>query len=86
MIALNIPEKIEKPAVATGLENVSFHSNPKECSNYLTIALITHVSNVILKILQVGFNSMWTKDFQMYKLDWEKAEEPDIKLPISIGP
>ena len=28
---------------------------------------------------------MWTKNFQMYKLDLEKAEEPEIKLPTSTG-
>jgi len=44
-------------AVATGLEKVSFHSNPKEeqcqeCSNYHTIVLISHASKVVLKILQ----------------------------------
>ena len=44
-------------AVATGLEKVSFHSNPKEkqckeCSNYHTIALISHAIKVMLKILQ----------------------------------
>ena len=46
---------LENPAVATGLEKVSFHSNPKEkqCSNYCTIALISHASKVMLKILQV---------------------------------
>ena len=38
--------------MATGLEEVSFHSNPKECSNYHTIALISHPSKVMLKILQ----------------------------------
>ena len=43
--------------MATGLENVSFHSDPKkgstkECSNYSTIALISHASKVMLKILQ----------------------------------
>ena len=38
--------------VATGLEKVSFHFNPKECSNYWTIALISHASKVMLKILQ----------------------------------
>ena len=48
---------MENSAVATGLEKVSFHSNPKkgnaiECSNYHTIALISHVSKVMLKILQ----------------------------------
>ena len=49
--------KFANLAVATGLEKVSFHSNPKErhakeCSNYRTIALISHASNVMLKILQ----------------------------------
>ena len=42
---------VENSAVATGLEKVSFHSNPKECSNYCTIALISHASKVMLKIL-----------------------------------
>ena len=39
----------------------------------------------MLKILQPGFNSMWTVNFQMFKLDLEKAKEPEIKLPTSIG-
>ena len=43
---------LENSAVATGLEKVSFHSNPKESSNYCTIALISHTSKVMLKILQ----------------------------------
>ena len=60
-------------------------SNAKECSNYLTIALISHASKVMLKILQAGFSSMWTVNFQMFKLVLEKAEEPEIKLPISTG-
>ena len=52
-----MPANLENSAVATGLEKVSFHSNPKErqcrkCSNYRTIALISHVSKVMLKILQ----------------------------------
>ena len=37
---------------ATGLEKVSWHFNPKECSNYCTIALISHASRIMLKILQ----------------------------------
>ena len=32
-----------------------------------------------------GFNSMWTVNFQVFKLDLEKAEEPEIKLPTSTG-
>ena len=52
-----MPVNLENSAVATGLEKVSFHSNPekgnaKECSNYRTIALISHASKVMLKILQ----------------------------------
>ena len=48
---------LENSAVATGLEKVSFHSNPKErqcqkCSNYHTIAFISHASKAMLKILQ----------------------------------
>ena len=43
---------LENSTVATGLEKVSFYSNPKECSNYCTIALISHTSKVMLKILQ----------------------------------
>ena len=43
---------LENSAVATGLEKVSFHSSPKESSNYRTIALISHASKIMLKILQ----------------------------------
>ena len=57
--------------------------NAKECSNYHTIALVSHASKVMLKILKVSFNSTWTKNFQMFKLDLEKAEKPKIKLPTS---
>ena len=47
-----MPANLENSAVATELEKVSFHSNAKECSNYRTIALISHASKVMLKILQ----------------------------------
>ena len=43
---------LENSAVATGLEKVSFHSNAKEYSNDCTIALISHASKIMLKILQ----------------------------------
>ena len=51
--ALNMPTNLENSAVATGLEKVSFHSNPKErnakeCSNYRMSALISHASKVML--------------------------------------
>ena len=38
-----------------------------------------------LKFSKPGLNSMWTMNFQMFKLDLEKAEEPEIKLPTSAG-
>ena len=61
--------------------------NAEECSNYHTTALISHASKVMLKVLQARLeqNSTWTEKFHMYKLDLEKAEEPEIKLPASTG-
>ena len=55
----------------------------KECSNYRTIALISYASKVMLKILQA--RSTQTVNFKMFKLDLEKAVEPEIKLPTFIG-
>ena len=57
--------------------------NAKECSNYCTIALISHTSKVMLKILQARLQQYMNVNFQMFKLVLEKAEEPEIKLPIS---
>ena len=57
--------------------------NVKECSNYRTIALISHASKVMLKILQARLQQY--TNFQMFKLVLEKAEEPEIKLPTSAG-
>ena len=60
--------------------------NAKECSNYYTIDLISHAGKVMLKILQARLQQyVWTMNFQMFKLDLEKAEEPEIKLPTSAG-
>ena len=59
--------------------------NPKECSNYHTIALISHASKVMLKFSKPGFSNTWTQNFQMFKLVLEKAEETEIKLPTSTG-
>ena len=57
--------------------------NAKECSNYCTVALISHASKVMLKILQARLQQY--VNFQTFKLDLEKAEEPEIKLPTSAG-
>ena len=55
----------------------------KECSNCCTIALISQASKVVLKILQARLQQY--VNFQMFKLDMEKAEEPEIKLSTSVG-
>ena len=59
--------------------------NGKECSNYRTTALISHASEVMLKILQTSFSNTRTVNFQMFKLVLEKAEELEIKLPTFDG-
>ena len=59
--------------------------NAKEYSNSYTIVLISQASKVMFKILQASLSKTWTVYFQMYKLDLEKVEEPEIKLPTFIG-
>ena len=53
--------------------------------NYHTVALISHASKVMLKILQTRLQQYVNHNFQMFKLVLEKAEEPEIKLPTSAG-
>ena len=67
-----------------------FYSNSKErqCQRMFTLLHnYTHFTcyKVILKILQARLQSTQNENFQMYKLDLEKAEEPEIKLPTSAG-
>ena len=81
-------ENLENPAVATGLEMVSFHSNYKECNakecfNYCTIALISHARKYSKSFTQ-GFSSIWTKNFQRYNLGFEESEEAETKLLTSV--
>ena len=59
--------------------------NAKECSDYHTIALISHPSKVMLKILQARLQQYVNQELSDVKLDLEKAEEPEIKLPTSAG-
>ena len=59
--------------------------NAKECSNYCTIALISHARKIMLKILQAKLQQHVNVNFQTFKLDLEKTEEPEIKLPTSVG-
>ena len=86
-----MPANLENSAVATGLEKVSFHSSPKErqCQRmvrlYHTIALISHTSKVMLKILQARLQQYVNHELPDVQADLEKAEEPEIKLPTSSG-
>ena len=79
-----MPVNLENSVVATVLEKVSFHSNPKECSNYHTIVLISHTSKVMLKFLQARLQQYMNHEIQMFKLVLEKGEQPEIKLTISL--
>ena len=83
-----MPANLENSAVATQLEKVSCHSNPKErqcqrMSNYYTIALISHTSKGMLKILHARLQQYMTHELQKLKLILENAEEQQIKLPTS---
>ena len=59
--------------------------NAKGYSDYSTITLLSHASKVMLKIFQARFQQYMNHEFQMFKLDFEKAEEPEIILPTSVG-
>ena len=84
-----MPANLENSAMATKLEKVSFipipkKGNAKECSNYRTIALISHASKVMLKILQARLQQYVNREIPDVQAVLEKAEEPEIKLPTSI--
>ena len=64
---------------------MSNKGNAKECSNYCTIALISHTSKVMLKILQARLQQYVNCELLDVQLDLEKSEEPEIKLPPSTG-
>ena len=59
--------------------------NAKECSNYCTIALISHVSKEMLKILQARLQQFVNCELADVQAILEKAEELEIKLPTSVG-
>ena len=73
-----MPANLENSAVATGLEKGNFYLNPKkgnakECSNYCTIALISHANKVMLKILQARLQQ------------YVNCELPDIQTGFRKG-
>ena len=94
-----MPANLENSAVATGLEEAGFNSNCKEgqCQRIFKLLhnypLISHARKVMLKIpqtrlqqiLQTRLQQYVTENFHMYNMDLEKAKEPEIKLPTSVG-
>ena len=79
---------LENSAVATDCKRLVFNpipkkSNSKECSNYCTVALISHTSKVILKILKARLYQYLNHELPDLQLVLEKAEEPEIKLATS---
>ena len=73
----------------TGKVYFSFQSQRRQCQRMLNATTQLHSSHRLAKkcstLSKPGFSIMWTVNFQMFKLDLEKAEEPKIKLPTSIG-
>ena len=57
----------------------------KGFSNYHRIPLVSHASKGMLKIFQARLQQYVNREFHMFRLDLEKAEEPEIKLPTSVG-
>ena len=79
---------LENSAVATGLEKVGFHFNPKKTmpkNAQTTTQLHLHASKVMLKILQARLQQCMNHKLPDVQAGLEKAEEPDIKLPTSTG-
>ena len=69
--------------------SVSFHSNPKERQCQRMLKLLhncTHFTHLQCNAQNSpGFNSTWTMNFKMFKMDLEKAEKLEIKFPTSMG-
>ena len=82
-----MPANLESSTVATGLERVSFHSNPKErqCQRMLKLLHICTHLTCQQSNAQNSPSQASTRFGSMFKLDLEKAEEPEIKLPASNG-
>ena len=85
-----MPANLENSAVATGQEKVSFHSNPKqgnakECSNYCTIALISHSRKVMLKILQARIQKYVNRELPNVQAGFRKGRGTRDQIATSAG-
>ena len=84
-----MPANLENSAVATGLEKVSFHSNPKEgnakeCLDYHTIAIISHASKEMLKILQARLQQYMNHELPDIKAGFRKSRRTRDEIPKSV--
>ena len=59
--------------------------NAKECSNYCTIALISHASKVMLNILQARLQQYVNRELPDVQAGFRKGRGTEIKLPTSVG-
>ena len=90
--AFNLPANLENSAVATGWEKGCFFfpipkkGNAKECSNYHTVALVSHTSKVMLKILQARLQQYVNRELPDVQAGFIKGRETRFKMPTSIGP
>ena len=74
----------------TGLEKINFHSNPtsampKNVQATIQLHSFHMLAKLCLDSFNLGFSSTWTENSQMYKLGLDKAKEPEIKFPASVG-
>ena len=85
-----MPSNLENSAVATGLEKVSFNTipkkgNAKECSNYHTIALISHASKVTLKILQARLQQYVNRELPDIQAGFRKDRGARDQIARIVG-
>ena len=80
-----MPANLENSAVATGLEKVCFYFSPKEmqcqrCSNYCTVALISHASKVMLKILQARLQQYVNRELPDVQAGFRKGRGTRVQI------
>ena len=85
-----MPANLENSEMATGLKRSVFipipkKGNAKECSNYRTIALISHASKVMLKILQARLQQYANHELPDVQAGFRKGRGTRLKLPTSTG-
>ena len=82
-----MPAKMENTAVAGALERLYSLQSPKKVisKNVQLSHSCTHLARYQSNFSKEVFNSTWTVKFDIFKLDLEKTEEPEIKLSTFVG-